>query len=332
VIAVEGATARSARARFTDVTLTWSSGVHAIVGRPEDGGPLLLAAVAGLAPLRRGRARLFGRAPTDAGARARIARIPMDPPLPGALRVAEYLSVAAHLRGESVRPAEERLSSLGIEALAPRLLRSLSLPEARSVALAEAGTSTRVQALFVEEPNVLVDPRAAGRVATVLRNKARGGCVVVVATASLRDAAELATDFVLLRAGSLIAHLRSIDEVAGFSPEGAELRVLLATAADARAMIAGLAHDASVEGIERDEATVRLRGPDATWLARAAAAAAIEAGIDVLEIGLGVPPLDEARAVAAGIAAATYEAAYRRARAAAAAPADTRPPDAQGTA
>jgi len=314
VIALEGASARMGSSSITHLTTAWGQGIHSVVGARDDGGPLVLALVAGGARVRRGRLRVLGRSPSDSKVRPAVARVLLEPALPGAVRVSEFLRIASTIRGEAARPPRERLAELAIEALAERTIRSLSRPEARAVALAEAVTSSRVRVLLVEEPRAFMDPRAASQIAIALQKKARNGCVVLVATASLRDAADLADDHAMMHRGTLVAELRTLDAVAGFSPGGARLRVVLQTAADARSMMAALAHDTSVEGIARADTVMILRGPDSVWLARAAAAAALEAGIDIVEMGLGTPPIEEARAAAAGIAAATYEAAYRHTR------------------
>jgi ABC-type multidrug transport system ATPase subunit len=317
VIALDHVSARRASSWLANVTLAFGPGIHALVGGRDDGGSLMLSVLAGEVRVRRGRARILRRPPGDARTRAKIGRVPLEPAMPAELRVREFLAVAAEVRGEPQRPASERLATLGIEVLAERPIRSLSRGEARAASLAEAVTSPGVQVLLVEEPFVAMDPRAAGLVAAALRDKARSGAAVLVATASLRDAGDLADDHVLMRAGVPVAQLRSLVDVVGFSPAGARLGIYLRTVADARALVAAIAHDASVDGVDRDDAVVKLRGSDVVWLARAAASASFEAGVDVLEIAVSVPGQEEARAAAAGIAAATYEAAYRRTRAAA---------------
>ncbi|MCL2448003.1 MAG: hypothetical protein FWD17_03550 [Polyangiaceae bacterium] len=319
MIAVDKASARFGSVWIANVSMAWGPGIHSVVGGRDDGGNLLLAVAAGAVATRRGRVRVLGRAPTDPAIRRQIGYVPLAPALPADLLVREFLAIAAGIRREAPWPAHERLVDLGLTALADRPIRSLSHAEARALSLAEATTSSSVQALLIEEPRAVIDPQAAGRLPSVLRAKARNGCSVVVCTASLRDAADLADDHTVMHRGAMAAHLRSLDEVVGFAPQGARLQVLLRSAGDARAMVASLAHDTSVDAIERDGAVVRLRGPDPVWLARAAAAAALEAGIDVVELGVAPPTADEARAAAAGIAAATYEAAYRRTRASAAA-------------
>jgi ABC-2 type transport system ATP-binding protein len=314
MIALDRVSTRLGSSWLTGVTLTFGAGVHSLLGGREDGGPLLLSVIAGSARVRRGRVRVLDRPPGDVRTRPRIGRVPIVPSLPTALRVRELLDVATRIRGDVARPADERLAVLDLQALAERPIGTLSRAEARAVALAEAVSSPSIQVLLVEEPHVAMDPRAAGLVATALQAKARSGCAVLVATASVRDAADLADDHTLMRAGAAFAHFHSLADVVGFSPAGARLTVRLRTAAEARAVLAAMAHDASVDAVERDDAVVHLRGSDAVWLARAAASATIEAGVDVVELTLGAPAMDEARAAAAGIAAATYEAAYRRTR------------------
>ena len=58
------------------------------------------------------------------------------------------------------------------------------------------------------------------------------------------------------------------------------------------------------------------RGRDARALAAAIARAVVASGVDVVEMRLEPPSMDDARAAAAGVGTATYEAAYARTRAA----------------
>ena len=201
MIRLTGVSARRRPLALAGVTAAWEAGVHSLLGARVDGGPLLLALIAGAARARAGSLQVLDGDPADAAVRARVAYVPLDVALPEALRVDEALSLAAALRGEPVRAPAERLAPLGLEALAPRRVRSLSWAEARGVALAEALTSTRVRVILVEEPLVSMDPRACRRIAEELRARGDAGCAVLVDTASPRDAAEVATDHLLLRGG-----------------------------------------------------------------------------------------------------------------------------------
>lgn len=164
VVVVDALSTRHARLARATLTATFEAGVHALVGGPRDGGPLLLSVIAGRALVRSGRVRVLGEAPGSHAIRRRVGWVPSAPSLPEAMRVHEVMALAAVLRGEAAAPTVERLAALGLEALALRRVRSLTLEERRAVALAEALTSTVVRVLLLEEPLVAVDPRAAARV------------------------------------------------------------------------------------------------------------------------------------------------------------------------
>ena len=313
MITLEGVAARRAPLTLARLSLSWGPGVHSIVGTPADGGPLVLELVAGRARLRTGRVRVLDASPVDAAVRRQLALVLLEPSLPDALSAAEVLALAATLRGEPPGDPVARLASLGVEALAPRRVRTLAPEEARAVALAEALTSTRIRVLLLEEPLAGVDPRAAARLPELLRVRSRDGCVVLVATASLRDAGDLADDHVLLRGGTVAGRAGSLGELSAYSPDGVRMRIV---ASDPQALLAAIATEAAVEAVARREGAVVARGRDAVALAAAVSRAVVASGVEVTEIRVEPPTMDDARAASAGVATATYEAAYARTRAA----------------
>ena len=179
---------------------------------------------------------------------------------------------------------------LGVETLAERKVHSLSRAEARAVALAEALTSPCVRVLLVEEPLVAMDPRAVGRIAEALRVRGRDGCAVVVTTASMRDAGEVADDWVALRAGAIVREAACIDALVDGGADGVSLQVIVRDAAGVPALLAALAAEGDVRVIEREGGSLRLRGRDAIALARAVGRAALEADLDVVELRIDPPP------------------------------------------
>jgi ABC-type multidrug transport system ATPase subunit len=300
VIALEEVGARRRPLSLSKVSHVWQAGSHAIVGSRGDGGTLLLALIAGLARPRVGRVRVLDRSPYEPDVRRQIALVLLEPALPDAMRVHEALDLAAAVRKETRRDAADRLAVLGVETLADRTVRSLSRGEARAVALAEALTSTTVRVLLLEEPLVAMDPRAAGRVPEALRGRGRDGCAVVVTTVSMRDAAEVSDDWVALRAGALVGQAACIDTLVEAAPDGANLRVIPKHAGEVTALVAALAQESDVDAIERDGGSVRLRGRDATALARAAGHAAIEADVEIVELRFDPPTARSASALTAG--------------------------------
>ena len=289
MISLEGVSARRKPASIKNVTVEWGPGVHAVIGTFSDGCALLLAVIVGAAKVQGGRIRVLDGAPTDARARPQIARVGFDPSLPDGLRVDEALALASVLRGDSPRAAPERLSVLGLEALARRPVRSLSRGEARAVALTEGLTSSRVAVLVIEEPLSSSDARTARRIVETLRDKARSGCAIVVATASLRDAGDLADDYVLMRAGTLVGQTTSVNTLASVAPDGAGLALIARDATDARRLVAALASEAEVAGVELLASVVKVRAADPVALARAVARAATQANVNVIEIRRETP-------------------------------------------
>jgi len=306
-VVVEALVVRAGRTALSQVSLAWAAGAHAILGARDDGGPLLLSAIAGRVRVRSGGVRVLGENPGHPRVRRQIGYVPLDATLPDALRVDEALAVASELRQEPVQDAGARLGALGLDALAKRPVRSLLASEARAIALAEALTSTQVRVILVEEPFAVMDARAAGRMAECLRARAGAGAVVVVATASVGDAGDVADDHALLRRGALVRRGASQDVLAGFWLDGnnARLRIVLKGPDDARALAGALARQTDVVGIERLVGAVCARGRDVAALARAAGRAAIEAGVDVAELRFDPPSLDEAQARPSPVAQAS---------------------------
>jgi ABC-2 type transport system ATP-binding protein len=308
VITLEAVAALHAPLTLARLSLSWGPGLHSVVGTAADGGPLLLALIAGWARVRSGRVRILDAPPLDARVRQQLAYVSLEPPLPDAHRTADVLDMAATLRGEAASDPRGRLAALGVESLAQRRMRTLAPEEARAVFLAEALTSTRVRVLLLEEPLVGVDPRAAARLPELLRARGLAGCAVLVATASLRDAGELADDHVLLRGGTVAGRAASLDELAAFSPEGVRMRILVS---DPRALLAALAGEEAVEALARRHGAVVARGRDPRALAAAVGRAVVASGVDLTEMRIEPPSMDEARGAAA-LVSASYEAAYAR--------------------
>jgi ABC-2 type transport system ATP-binding protein len=282
VISLDGVAARRGALVRASLSLDWDAGMHAVVGGPPDGAPELLAIVAGLERPRAGSVRVLGGDPRDARVRRAIALVRATPALPERMTVREALELAAAIRGDGTpAPAAERLAVLGVESLASRSVLGLSLEEARAVALAEALTAPGVRVILVEEPRVAIDPRAAVLMPERMRARAAAGCAVVVATASMRDAATLGDDHLFLTAAR--------------PPAMARLRIVTR---DPAALVAAIAREPAVEGVSRQDAprsgngapaagtlgVVVARGPDASALAHAVGRAVVASGADVVEM------------------------------------------------
>jgi ABC-2 type transport system ATP-binding protein len=293
VIRFANVTAHAAPCSITSVSLELGAGLHAILGTPTDGAPLLLAVAAGWVRPRSGQVLVLGSAP--AAARRQVAYVPLDARLSPSLRVAEALEAAAEIRGERASPARDRLSVLGIAPLADRWTQTLTPPEARAVLLVEALTSS-ARVLLVDEPFVDVDPRAAGPLAAKLRERAASGATVVFATSSPRDALELSNDQWILSFGRLAGAMRATDSP--LLSAGAQPRLRVVTR-DAGAILRALAGEPQFTGVELDDQALFLSGPDPASMAEAVARAALATGVELEAMHVEAPRLEELRAAIA---------------------------------
>jgi len=279
VITVDALAAREAPLTLAPMTFALANGVHVVLGGPADGGALVLRVLAGRARVRRGRVVVLDHAPGDAATRRAVALVPREPSLPDALTVAEMLDDAARVRGDAPSSAEARLTQLGLASLGPRPIRTLSPPEAHAVALTEAVTSPTVRVLLLDEPFATLEPRAAAVLAELLRERAKGGAAILVATASVRDATTLATSVLVLSNGTLVRYAATLDAVVR---DGAHRVHVLAS--DPRALVAALALSDAVSHVALDGESVVVEGGDRAAVANAIARAAVDGRIDLVEM------------------------------------------------
>lgn len=285
---------------------------HALLGARDDGTALLLGLMAGVVRARSGVARVLGGDPRSGVVRAAIGYVPIDATLPEALRVAEVFALAAAIRGEPETDPTTRLAALGIADLARAKVSRLRPEEVRAVAAVEALTSPAVRVLLLEEPLARIDPRAAAAIPGVLRERARAGACVVVATASPREARALADVQLVMERGSVVRRVAALDALALAGAGGVRMRVV---ASDNRVLAGALARAEEVTTLEADERSVLVHGASAAALGRAVARVVSAARVDVELMRLEPLAIDEVRAAVAGDVAGAYRGAFDRSRA-----------------
>lgn len=284
-----------------NVSLTWERGLLAIMGSPADGTTALLELLAGHIPVRAGAAKVAGKAPADA--RGSVVYVPLAPVLPDALTVEEVCELAGRIREEPPANAATRLGPLGIEKLASRRVRSLTLGEARAVSIAIA-LSSKAPVLLFEEPLGGLDPSAPARVMEALRARATAGAAVVVTTASVRDATSLGDQLGILTQG-VFTHLPPA--LAHVGSSGARVRVVVAAQAvtEVAPFVAALTEESAIASVEtaafaatrvlHAAVAIVVSGPDLLAVARAVGSAAARTRTVVDAIESAVLPLEAIR-------------------------------------
>lgn len=296
-----GAEAGRPASTLKNVSLTWERGVLAVLGTPADGTCALLELLSGRIHARAGVATVLGEAP--ARARASIAYVPLSPVLPDPLTVEEVCRLAGQIRGERVVAATV-LTPLGVEKLASRRVRSLTVGEARAVSLAIA-LSSNARVLLLEEPLSGLDPSAPSRVIEVLRARGAAGAAVVLTTASVRDATLLGDQLGVLTQG-VFTHLPPALAHVGVSGARVRIVVLAQAASEVAPFVAALTEEAAIASIEtatfagtrvlHAAVAIVVTGADLLDVSRAVARAASRTRTAALAIESEVVPLDAIRA------------------------------------
>ncbi len=233
------------------------------------------------------------------------------PRLPAARRVRDLLTEVDALRG--ARTASEALGAFALSHWADRKLSSLSLRELRALDLVLVSSTIEPLALVLTEPGADMAPLDRQVLRLILWTAAANGACVIVTTASMSDAIELAGTIHIFERGRVVRSV-PVDETGALLPgRGLELRVEVDLP---RLLVAALADEPGVIGIDWDEQRHRsllsVRGADLDRLTLALARAAVASGANVRSIAPVAPQLDEVRAAASGLALAAYHAAYNQ--------------------
>ncbi len=262
---------------LSDVTLEIEPGLTCLLGTAEDGGPLFLDIAAGLVRPSAGSVDVLGGPP--AAARARIAHVPHEVALPEALTVSEILTLGRQLRRAPTKNHGELLARLGIAHLATRRASSLARAEARSVALA-AAVHAETEVLLLDEPFADASLETPARLGEVLRERARAGAIVVVATASTRPPLAFETTWLLSR--GVVFSVNGSEPIA--LAREARLRVVTPDARALSAALGALEEDAAPRELTIGDGHVVLVGPDILALARALGAAVCSSAARVVAV------------------------------------------------
>ena len=186
-----------------------------ILGPNGSGKTTLLEVLGGSLTATSGRAEVLGRDPADRSLVRAVGYQPDGPlPLP-LLTAAETLSYLGLLQGlprDTVRErSAELLQRLGLDSLGKRLARTFSTGTTRRLALASA-LLARPRVLLLDEPTSGIDPAGSLAVLELLRDEARGGCAIVMASHRIEEVEEMCQRVYLLDGG--ICHAEgSLDEL-----------------------------------------------------------------------------------------------------------------------
>jgi ABC-2 type transport system ATP-binding protein len=206
----------------------------------------------------------------------------------------ENLVLVGRLLGMSWRAARERAAALlevfGLTDAAGRLARTYSGGMRRRLDIA-ASLVVIPEVLFLDEPTTGLDPRSRNQVWELVRRIAAEGTTVLLTTQYLDEADRLAERMAVIDHGRVIAEGTSRDLKASIGANTLRVRI-----ADpelrprAIELVSGVLGDGVLPAQEPVEVTARVDGPGQ---AAQVLAALGQGGIEVAQLSVGEPSLDE---------------------------------------
>ena len=178
--------------------------VTGLLGPSGCGKSTLMRAIVGVQRLDHGRVTVLGLEAGSRPLRSRVGYMTQAPSVYGDLSVEENLRYFARVVGADRRRAAEVLATVGLEALRPQVVDSLSGGERSRVSLATALLSDP-ELLVLDEPTVGLDPLLRAELWATFRALAERGKTLLISSHVMDEAREC-DSLILMREGIILEH------------------------------------------------------------------------------------------------------------------------------
>jgi ABC-2 type transport system ATP-binding protein len=194
----------------------------------------------------------------------------------------------------SRRRAEELLAQFGLDGAAGRLVKTYSGGMRRRLDLA-ASLLADPQVLFLDEPTSGLDPVSRAEMWQTIRDLVTQGTTVLLTTQHLDEADQLADEVVVLAGGVIVAAGTPAELAAATGQTRVRVTLPIARPQELRDVQAALGPGAEARG-----RTVTVPATDGLASLAAAVQRLAASGVEVHDIGLERPTLDEVFALLTG--------------------------------
>lgn len=222
----------------------------------------------------------------------RIGYLPETPPVYGDMRVEEFLTFVAKLKGVDSNKIRSQvdmsIQKTDLGSVRKRLIQNLSKGYRQRVGIAQALVSSP-EVLILDEPTVGLDPRQVAEIRDVIKELA-GHHTVVLSTHILPEVQATCQRIIIINKGIIVAE----DTLEGISKRTSQAsKVIVRVTTSSEALLTAIRNIPGVSRVNKDGSFIFVETPNADAVSQQIASVVISQGAGLLEIRTESANLEE---------------------------------------